>query len=393
MAQSYQQRLTERRLTVLLFLITVLLFALKFWQESNLQTTPAPLPQQTTQEQPRKTAGPPTATPRPTLANGQPKKKVAVATYIHKGNYDRAFAGYADGMLDNLAVITSQVHRFAPVMQFDVELLVFLDNTTSDMEPVFQRLGWHVRHLQVAVSYEDVRNKQIAHELHTDGAIAIWEMLKLEAWRPSIVKLDVELIALIDTDIHIRQPFDSIFLPPAMSETATLGFTQGAWEGEKVNGGFLVIRPDARSEQDYHNILELLKEGDFRPGSGWKGKVGWTYGGRTIQGLLPYYYLHGEGVGRGSNMSRCTYNNMVNSNICKGVAAKDVISNHFTGGCMKPWSCRGAGHALCNQFTDQWWDDVKLAEEWFKLPHRRRCPGGQYESMGIKREAVTRPPA
>ena len=293
-------------------------------------------------------------------------------------------------MLDNLAVMTSQVHRFAPEMHHDVQLLVFLDNTTRDMEPVFQRLGWHVRHLQVAVSYEDVTNKQISHELRTDGAIGIWEMLKLEAWRPSVVDLDVELIALIDTDIHIRKPFDAIFEPPFMAETSTLGFTQGAWVAEKVNGGFLVIRPDERSEADYHKIMELLKEGDFRSGSGWKGKTGWTYGGRTIQGLLPYYYIFGDGVGRGSNLSRCTFNNMVNSDICKQVPPTEVISNHFTGGCQKPWSCSGTSHALCKSFTDQWWSDVEYAEKWYGLQHRRRCPSG-YESMGIKQNSVSIP--
>ena len=285
-------------------------------------------------------------------------------------------------MLDNIAVQTSQVHRFRDQMTHDVQLIAYLSNVTQHYVPFFHRLGWQTKIVELPIQPSDIRNAQIAKEVVTDGAIGIWEMLKLEAWRPSF---DVEMIALVDTDIHFRQPFDKIFEPPWMAANATLGYTQGAWDIEKVNGGYLVVRPDERSEADYHKIYEVLREGDFRPGSGWRGKgLGWTYGGRTMQGLLPYYYMRGEGVGRGSEMPRCNVNNMVNSDLCKPTKPEDVVSNHFTGGCMKPWQCGTPQHPLCKALTTQWWEDVAVMETFLNLPHRRRCPGGQYESANLR---------
>eukprot|EP01064_Diplonema_japonicum_P026759 TRINITY_DN382_c5_g1_i1.p1 TRINITY_DN382_c5_g1~~TRINITY_DN382_c5_g1_i1.p1 ORF type:complete len:430 (+),score=82.83 TRINITY_DN382_c5_g1_i1:105-1292(+) len=313
------------------------------------------------------------------------KEKVALATYVHKGSYDRGFSGSFEGMLDNIAVMTSQVNRFKDEMEYEVELLVLLTNTSYTLAPLFEKLGWHVRVVDLPIQPNEIRNKQIAKEVVTDGAIGIWEMIKLEVWRPSLTKdIGVSMILLIDTDIHLRQPFDKVFQPPWMGLNATLGYTAGAWVIEKVNGGYLVIRPSEESEKDYHAIYEILREGDFRSGTGWRGKVGWTYGGRTMQGLLPYYYLFGDGKDRSTLIPRCNVNNMVNSDACKPTDPATVISNHFTGGCMKPWTCSHVAHSLCKSFTNQWWDDVGHAEKFLSLPHRRRCPGNTYESMSLR---------
>ena len=55
-----------------------------------------------------------------------------------------------------------------------------------------------------------------------------------------------------------------------------------------VQGGFLLVAP---SLAVYSQLVETVKEGDFRPGTGWAGShIGWCWGGRTIQGLLAYHY-------------------------------------------------------------------------------------------------------
>jgi hypothetical protein len=105
------------------------------------------------------------------------------------------------------------------------------------------------------------------------------------------------------------------------------------------------------------NMIEVLREGDFRPGQGWKGRIGWTYGGRTIQGILPYYYFieaprldpqpHRE-------LERCRYNNMVQLPKCKQKSFDNVTANHFTGDCVKPWYCQTREHHLCQRFVTQW---------------------------------------
>ena len=47
------------------------------------------------------------------------------------------------------------------------------------------------------------------------------------------------------------------------------------------------MRPD---KAVYEELVEIVKEGDFREGKGWGGLVGPFYGAMTIQGILPYYY-------------------------------------------------------------------------------------------------------
>ena len=88
---------------------------------------------------------------------------------------------------------------------------------------------------------------------------------------------------------------------------------------------------------------------------------------------------------------------------CKAIALEDVVSNHFTGECMKPWWCAAAKHALCRAFADRWWDrwghtrnalaaraakeggaaGEKAAAALRKLPagHRGKCPAGGYHAL------------
>ncbi|CAN0345193.1 unnamed protein product, partial [Laminaria digitata] len=55
-----------------------------------------------------------------------------------------------------------------------------------------------------------------------------------------------------------------------------------------VQGGFLLVRPDLAV---YENLQAIVRKGNWKKGHGWSdSKIGWFYGGATIQGLLPYYY-------------------------------------------------------------------------------------------------------
>lgn len=47
---------------------------------------------------------------------------------------------------------------------------------------------------------------------------------------------------------------------------------------------------------------------EFRSGSAWNGsKIGWFWGGMTVQGILPYYYNLITSKGRAQIVDRCTY--------------------------------------------------------------------------------------
>ena len=38
--------------------------------------------------------------------------------------------------------------------------------------------------------------------------------------------------------------------------------------------------------------MSIVKEGDYRKNKGWGGVCCWNYGSLTIQGLIPYFYIH-----------------------------------------------------------------------------------------------------
>eukprot|EP01062_Namystynia_karyoxenos_P072857 TRINITY_DN6945_c0_g1_i1.p1 TRINITY_DN6945_c0_g1~~TRINITY_DN6945_c0_g1_i1.p1 ORF type:complete len:557 (+),score=158.50 TRINITY_DN6945_c0_g1_i1:56-1726(+) len=319
--------------------------------------------------------GPPPPAPPPA-----DRKRVVVATFVHL----RKSAG--DSMLDSAAVLTHRVWQMQlnPGRAFEYSLLVLLSNTSDSLRRPFDRLGWKVASLPLSVEPHDIRNPRISKEVWTDGAMGIWEMIKLEAWRPEVVGApgDLHAVLMVDLDVHFRGSIEPALLPPWFPDEATLAYTQGAWPIEKLNGGFLVIRTGERTAEDYKNILALLREGDFRGGTGWKGAgYGWTYGGRTMQGLLPYYYIMGAGSGRARRLPRCVFNNMVNSDECKRMQPAAVRSNHFTGGCMKPWTCNRMGHALCTGFHDDWWKHAALAARALGT-QPPSCRFG-YRSMGL----------
>jgi hypothetical protein len=82
-----------------------------------------------------------------------------------------------------------------------------------------------------------------------------------------------------------------------------------------VKGGFLVIKPSLR---DYQRIIDIVMEGHYKGSSAWGGtKIGWFWGGKTIQGVLAYYYQHVEDRGRGLRVDRCIYNTMSDSDRCR----------------------------------------------------------------------------
>ena len=134
----------------------------------------------------------------------------------------------------------------------------------------------------------------------------------------------------------------------------TLGWTHGATahlNQELMNGGYLVIKPNKKHFED---MVEILKEGNFT-GRGWRNSgVGWVYGGRTIQGVVPYYYLK-VAVGDETEFPRCKYNNMVEIEKCRKWNFSMVTSNHFTW-CQKPWYClTNQKQPLCDAFRENWW--------------------------------------
>ena len=159
--------------------------------------------------------------------------------------------------------------------------------------------------------------------MKTDGCCGLSETLKLYVW----LWTEFDYVLEIDADVHFHKNFDELF-----EHNVTLGWTHGAtahMNQELLNGGYLIVKPNPHGPRHFKEMIEILKEGDFT-GAGWKKSgIGWVYGGRTIQGVLPYYYFK-VAVGDEHEYDRCKYNNMVEIDKCRKWVFENVTSNHFT---------------------------------------------------------------
>ena len=83
---------------------------------------------------------------------------------------------------------------------------------------------------------------------------------------------------------------------------------------QPVQGGFIVIQPNIN---DYLNIINIMMTTNFFNGGAWnKTRIGWYWGGMTVQGVLPYYYNKISEPGRTEKVDRCLYNTMADTEDC-----------------------------------------------------------------------------
>lgn len=354
-----------------------------------------------------------------------PKRKAAEDGLPTKGailaliTTSKRTPGALDATIDGLAVLHQSIEeafngkdtavgpvttniQLASKWQLPVDELDFIVLLTSDIpsvhHSVIESIGWKVIVKDSPLQPSDIRNSRIAHEVVTDGAMGINEMVKMEAFRMR----EYRTIVMVDCDVLFHKPFPELF----QLKTA-LGWTHGGWESEKINGGFLVVNPHASSgseripprdvlapdsknfstagltvgDRHFHAVLDILREGDFRPGSAWRGSgIGWTYGGRTIQGLLPYYFFSVLARTADTEIPRCKYNNMVQLQKCKVYPIENITSNHFTGDCTKPWWCGPSGHPMCTEFRDRWWKVMGRVGSRFQVKPGH-CAQGKYHAL------------
>lgn len=191
--------------------------------------------------------------------------------------------GIEGGFLDSAGALVMSIEEAQSV--HDITLIALVHKDVVYCIPILEAMGYEVRKYDTPFQIEDVENKKIGEEMRTDGCCGILETLKLWAWTWT----EFDVVLSVDADVHFHRNFDELFLL-----NTTLGWTHGATADkgqELMNGGYLVIRPNPKH---FEEMVALLKEGDFRDGSAWKGSgVGWVYGGRTIQGIVPMVFLIG----------------------------------------------------------------------------------------------------
>ena len=232
--------------------------------------------------------------------------------------------GISGGFLDSAVALAFALNDTKS--KYDISLIAMMKYDNFTCIPVLKYFGYNIITSELPITIDDIQNKQYANELLTDGCCGMDELLKLEAYKWS----SYDYVLFMDADMHIHQNFDEIFDEMSSNSKYTLGWTHGATADkgyELLNGGFLLIKPNM---EDYNKMYEYIIEGDFRGGKGWKGSgIGWCYGGRTLQGILPFYYFKIK-PNNHLELKRCKYNNMVEIDKCRKWEYNDVAINHFT---------------------------------------------------------------
>ena len=169
-------------------------------------------------------------------------------------------------------------------------------------------------------------------------------------------------VLVLDADALVLRNLDALFEASVQRGTSLMftaddGMNNPGSAAPPVQGGFLLVAP---SPATYRQLVETVRQGDFRPGSGWAGsRIGWCWGGRTIQGLLAYHYRRVAPPAASVQLDACRYNRMhaVQFN-CSAVPLAETFTAHFTL-CQKPWApgcSRHTGlHPTCRAMHRAWW--------------------------------------
>ena len=203
------------------------------------------------------------------------------------------------------------------------------------------------------------------------GCCGSAELIKLESY----LLLDYHRVVHLDMDsLLLGESIDELFhMNKSLIYTNDAGMVGKGAAFAPVQGGFLVIKP---SRAVYDDLVNIVRVGDFRPGTGWGGVIGWFWGGKTIQGLLPYYYHKIVPPEMSLKVDICEYNNMVDTDKCRAIPLEIVKNVHFTV-CQKPWSCKKSHqYELCGKFHEYWFELRRDLESDYGLPSVNACPKG-----------------
>lgn len=300
----------------------------------------------------------------------------------------------SDGsLLDAAAVLAHSIKLSNSTYPYKLYAIAHPDTKSclSDIE----EFGYNILHRDTPVDVEEIRGEFLRRKIVDNGCCGEKELIKL--WAYTLV--DHPIAVHLDTDVLILHNLDKLFdvmlgkggnLPVAFGKAVptkvdafiTKDYNMVAQpEKAGVQGGFLVLRPDMDVFQDY---LDIVREGDFREGGGWAGKVGKFYGGMTFQGIVPYYYFHQtKRVVNAVELDRCYYNNMADNPMdkstindvlhgkcrdgrekcedCRRMDVKNIVTAHFTL-CQKPWLCMPHDQDIVQARLCK-----KLHSEWFKV--------------------------
>jgi hypothetical protein len=315
---------------------------------------------------------------------------------------------------DALRILAHGVKKAAAKSRHNITLLALSpERFSAKKEEQLKSFGFQrVVKKPVPVAAELVQGKEAReHMQRVNGGDSRFQFAMAEEtvkyWGMALTEYDRVLV--LDADTMILDPMDELMEADAdFVGTYDHGLDTHGSTLPPAQGGFLLFRP---SEADFLEIKRLTQEGDWG-GAGWKGSgIGWCYGGVGPDGLLAYYYNKdaltylksqsgkvslAEGISSsqlpGSRMlavDRSIYDVVINDRLMnemkdanKEQAVDAVKSAHFTGNCVKPWTCFEPRDFLCEGLFQKWWElRAEVEKEAGLEPTKKSCENGQYHPL------------
>jgi len=304
---------------------------------------------------------------------------------------------------DAMAIMAHGLQKVKAKSRHDATALVLAPERLPDeAKEMLLSFGFdNVERRPVPVPLAEIQSPVARAEMgHTQGngkglTFALEEET-IKYWGMSLTQFD--RVAVLDADTIVLDPMDELMeLPDDFVGTYDHGLDCCGSRIPPVQGGFLLFRPNAT---DFENVKALTREGDWS-GAGWKNShVGYWYGGIGPDGLLQYYFNKDaleklppiqiehreleEGIAKpsqpGSRMKvvdRDVYDVLLTDRLTRDLKDRDlatvargVKAAHFTGNCMKPWSCVDVdpsrpGMGLCDALHARW------GEMWAEIAAKR----------------------
>lgn len=267
---------------------------------------------------------------------------------------------------DGAAVLAYSIIKNTDATRYDISLIAFVHPSVVTSRPVLSRIGFHVIEAPTPVNVTAIKFKFLREKINKNGCCGASELIKINSYRLE----QYDKVVHLDADTCLLQPIDELLLRN-VSLIYTTDPNMATHNGEDrmpSQGGLLVLQPSLR---DYRAIINIVLTTEFNMGGGWNGsKIGWFWGGMTVQGVLPYYYNAGTLTPRGRRqiVDRCIYNTMADSDECQKTSISEIKSAHFTI-CQKPWTCYASFvNPLCAQLHAAWFALRKQAEQYYSLP-------------------------
>jgi hypothetical protein len=235
----------------------------------------------------------------------------------------------------------------------DLVAMVHPGITVTSRAPL-ERIGYKIIERPIPLDLNNV--PEIYIKEGKAGCCGHYEFLKLEA----LALTQYSKVLVLDVDALIIDNIDELFENDVVFQyTVDEGMDPNDYNTiPPVQGGFLLFTPNMKA---YTDLVEIARKADWQDGTGWGGlKIGYHWGGSTIQGILPYYFGTIAPKHWWKRIDHCVYNYMGIEN-CTKVAKPllDIKSAHFTA-CQKPWECFWEVHAEfqnhhCVYLQSQWW--------------------------------------